>query len=160
MTTTTTDKPIAEIENPRAKIHALDEEVIAPFEYVDGFEWSYESYRFDETNIYLHKPTGRIFYASDSGCSCPSPFEDTTVSDLTEITSLHDFDGLVEARRPLQPPTWDTLDEVERNYYLDEADYNATLGWSRSEANEVWAAIADRVARIRPRVAELLKARR
>jgi hypothetical protein len=32
-----------------------------------------------EYNILLvikHKPTGRLFFAADAGCSCPTPFED------------------------------------------------------------------------------------
>ena len=30
---------------------------------------------------------GEFFYAGDSGCSCPSPFEDyTSISDLTKAT--------------------------------------------------------------------------
>ena len=29
---------------------------------------------------------GKLFYAEDSGCSCPEPFEDAGLADLTEIT--------------------------------------------------------------------------
>ena len=36
--------------------------------------------------VWKHKD-GRVFWAHDSGCSCPSPFEDyNNLSDLTELT--------------------------------------------------------------------------
>lgn len=44
-------------------------------------DWS-----FDEFVVWQHSD-GRLFYGSDSGCSCPSPFEDFhSLEDLTEIT--------------------------------------------------------------------------
>jgi hypothetical protein len=49
------------------------------------------------------KASGRYFVAYDSGCSCPSPFEDhRSVSDLTEVTTRMeaiDFLNSVESRR-------------------------------------------------------------
>lgn len=33
------------------------------------------SYEFDMCVLWKHLATGRLFYAFDSGCSCPSPFE-------------------------------------------------------------------------------------
>jgi hypothetical protein len=44
------------------------------------------SYSFDELVVWQHKDE-RLFYAQDSGCSCPSPFEDfTSLDSLSEIT--------------------------------------------------------------------------
>lgn len=33
------------------------------------------SYEFNMLCVVKHEPTGRIFYATDAGCSCPIPFE-------------------------------------------------------------------------------------
>ena len=43
-------------------------------------------YSFDDLIVWQHND-GRIFYAEDSGCSCPSPFEQhTSLDDATEVT--------------------------------------------------------------------------
>ncbi len=42
-------------------------------------------YEFDMLVVWQHKD-GRVFYASDSGCSCPSPFED--YNSLESLTLL------------------------------------------------------------------------
>ena len=34
------------------------------------------SYAFNILLVLRHKKTNRIYYVSDSGCSCPTPFED------------------------------------------------------------------------------------
>ena len=42
-------------------------------------------YSFNKFVIWEHED-GRLFYAQDSGCSCPSPFEDChKLKDLTEL---------------------------------------------------------------------------
>ncbi len=46
------------------------------YEWVLDIEWDYE----------------------DQGCSCPTPFEDTTEDDLTEITKMQDFYDVVLPR--------------------------------------------------------------
>ncbi len=44
-------------------------------------------YSFDDLVVWQHTD-GRLFWASDSGCSCPSPFEDyTSLEDLNIITN-------------------------------------------------------------------------
>lgn len=46
-----------------------------------GANWS-----FDDLVVWQHD-SGRLFYAQDSGCSCPSPFENLTeIESATEIT--------------------------------------------------------------------------
>lgn len=54
-------------------------------EMVGGVELSDGNYQFD-TIILLRDSHGILLYAHDSGCSCPSPFEDTGVDDLTPCT--------------------------------------------------------------------------
>lgn len=66
--------------------------------FVADVEWEDESYQFNMTRVYQHAPTGKLFYAEDSGCSCPSPFEDTTEDDLHPITRLQDWYDHVAAR--------------------------------------------------------------
>lgn len=43
-------------------------------------------YSFDTIVVWRDKETGALYWASDAGCSCPSPFEDY---DRTNITRLH-----------------------------------------------------------------------
>lgn len=55
-------------------------------EIIDEVEWDDEPYQFNYTVVWRDLTTGQLFYASDSGCSCPSPFEDLGVNDLNEIS--------------------------------------------------------------------------
>lgn len=48
----------------------LDLEPLGEIDFSDG------CYQFDIRVVWKHKPTGRLLTARDSGCSCPSPFED------------------------------------------------------------------------------------
>lgn len=48
-------------------------------------------YSFNDLIVWEHED-GRIFYASDSGCSCPSPFEDYTSLDDLELVTLDSWD--------------------------------------------------------------------
>lgn len=44
-----------------------------------------DSYEFDMTVIFRDVETGALMIGSDSGCSCPTPFEDQTRDNLTPI---------------------------------------------------------------------------
>lgn len=74
------------------------------YEEIAEVEWREESYEFDLTRVYQHRATGDLFYAEDSGCSCPSPFEDTQVSDLQPITRMQDWYDHVAARTVASDP--------------------------------------------------------
>ena len=50
---------------------------------VDEQEWNFHLVAF-----WIRKSDGQVLWAEDSGCSCPSPFEDTLVSDLRETSLL------------------------------------------------------------------------
>ncbi len=69
------------------------------------------NYEFDKAVIWKHDASGRVFYAFDSGCSCPSPFEDEffNVNERGEInTSLNE----ATARN------WEgAADELEREHF-------------------------------------------
>jgi hypothetical protein len=66
-------------------------EPVAEIDYSDG------DYCFDLRVVWAHRPSGRLLTARDSGCSCPSPFEDySTIDSLDRL----DVDELVrESRR-------------------------------------------------------------
>lgn len=63
-------------------------------EPVGEIEWSSGSYESALTVVWKRISDGRLVYAEDSGCSCPSPFEDTGIEDLTILRKrggLEDF---------------------------------------------------------------------
>lgn len=55
-------------------------------EIIDSMSLTNESYSFDIFAVWYHEGTDRWFYGRDSGCSCPSPFEN-----FTDISSLEEF---------------------------------------------------------------------
>jgi hypothetical protein len=62
---------------------------------VDSLDEPDLSYEYHTLIVLQHTESGRIFYAEDSGCSCPTPFEDFIFSSpdnnsLLEI-QLHTF---------------------------------------------------------------------
>ncbi len=65
------------------------------FDEIARVDWA-ENYDWSQTSFFLHRKSGRLFEASDSGCSCRSPFEDFRVSHLTEVTSLKQVDEILE----------------------------------------------------------------
>lgn len=50
-------------------------------EMVGEIDWDDEPYQFCITGVWK-KTRGQYYIASDSGCSCPSPFEDLQFEDL------------------------------------------------------------------------------
>lgn len=51
------------------------------------------SYEFNTTIIVKDNPTGVLYVTSDSGCSCPTPFEDVRgLGDMTVLRNMDDFD--------------------------------------------------------------------
>lgn len=53
-------------------------------------------YSFDLTVVWKNPETGEKYWASDSGCSCPSPFElIQSVDGLTPLKTDTDWDRLV-----------------------------------------------------------------
>lgn len=61
---------------------------------IGEIDWSSGCYEFDLTTVWKRESDGRFVYAEDSGCSCPSPFEDTGINELTVLRKrggLNDF---------------------------------------------------------------------
>ena len=66
--------------------------------FVGSLDDPWASYSFYDLCVWSHED-GRVFWATDSGCSCPSPFEDfKSLDDLTEVTndSWDEFQKAVE----------------------------------------------------------------
>lgn len=55
-------------------------------DFVADVDLAEPDYSFDLLRIYVRKSDGMLLWATDSGCSCPSPFEDVRVKDLREST--------------------------------------------------------------------------
>ena len=77
------------------------EEDTKTMDFVAELDRSDHSYQFDYLRV-VRSEDGRYFYGTDSGCSCPSPFEDFhRESDWTPLTkhpdSLSSFKASVES---------------------------------------------------------------
>lgn len=57
-------------------------------------------YEFDLLVVWKQPATGKWFWAQDSGCSCPSPFDGYGINDLTELV-LPDFKEVCSKRDDL-----------------------------------------------------------
>ena len=68
---------------------------------VDEIDYSSGSYEFDYRTVWKHTITGKVYTARDSGCSCPSPFQDyTSLADLAEVEDTNWLrDEIAEDRR-------------------------------------------------------------
>lgn len=56
-------------------------------------EQSEPDYSFDTLCVWRRDSDGALFYATDRGCSCPSPFEDfETIESLTPIKDAATFE--------------------------------------------------------------------
>lgn len=73
-------------------------------EIFEHIEDDHASYSFDDFVIWRRLEDGKLFYATDAGCSCPSPFEDVKVGDLTPVTTIEVLDAAIEEyRAPFGP---------------------------------------------------------
>lgn len=58
---------------------------------IEAEVWGDLSYEFDAVLVFSHPERG-VGFAADSGCSCPSPFEDhVSLDDITWIVSTAEF---------------------------------------------------------------------
>lgn len=66
-------------------------EIVETIDFSDGY------YQFDYLVVFKSED-GRWFYAEDSGCSCPSPFEGMGMPDLTRVEGPEDIISRMEFR--------------------------------------------------------------
>lgn len=74
-------------------------------------EWDFydEPYEFDMIAVWHEPATGQVWAAIDSGCSCPTPFEDHVFpTDFTEVRSWEDVKAMV-------PPLGDSSYRTRNN---------------------------------------------
>lgn len=62
------------------------------------------SWEFDTFVIFKRISDGALFWTSDSGCSCPTPFESIGIDDLNIITKedFHSFDEALKNHSRIQ----------------------------------------------------------
>lgn len=65
---------------------ADDDRIAAHLAFIADIDLAEPDYSFELLRIYVRRSDGMLLWATDSGCSCPSPFEDVTVSELREST--------------------------------------------------------------------------
>lgn len=70
-------------------------------EIVHDYEAYGGSYEFSMLVVWREVATGKLFAAADSGCSCPTPFEDHTFpEDFIEVFSWEDVKALLDSEYP------------------------------------------------------------
>lgn len=71
--------------------------------------WDFEPYQFYESSFWV--VDGEIWAATDSGCSCPSPYENHSFpGSFTKIESLKDFDEFAPIPDQPDEDSWDYED--------------------------------------------------
>lgn len=65
---------------------------------IGEIDWSSGAYEFDLLVIWQRLVDGAFLVGEDSGCSCPLPFEDKGVDDLSELGSLAHFNEICFAK--------------------------------------------------------------
>lgn len=73
-------------------------------------------YEYNTLLVVKHEPTGRVFYATDSGCSCPTPFEHYHFSgpDETNLDEIKAGDSFTSFQREVEgfPASQEERDEL------------------------------------------------
>jgi hypothetical protein len=93
------------------------------FTQIAEVEWEDQPYQFNLTRVYRHD-SGALFYAEDTGCSCPIPFESTTTDHLKPILRIQDWHDHVAARTITADPEQEyQYPEPTPQSALDKAEY-------------------------------------
>lgn len=71
-------------------------------------------YEFDETVVFRDTETGQFYVAQDSGCSCPSPFED--------FKNKYDLGSPMEAQQTLL-----VVERIVEHQYDTQAAYRNSM---------------------------------
>ena len=77
---------------------------------VDGAD----SYEFDMIVVWQRTEDERLFWASDSGCSCPSPFENYNDVDSLEPLNRHTYAAFVAALNTNNTPLDERLTMIQK----------------------------------------------
>ena len=72
-------------------------EVVAEIDYSDG------EYQFDYRVVWWHEKKRKLYTSRDSGCSCPSPFEEIyEIKDLDKLSDMIALRAEVRSDGPAQ----------------------------------------------------------
>lgn len=74
------------------------------------------NYSFDIIAVWKHTESGKLYWAQDSGCSCPSPFED--YQSIDKLTPLDPRHGLSELQSFMDGQRYTTRSLEHRNDFL------------------------------------------
>lgn len=106
-------------ERPRSWSGGYDQNVHSSptscgFDLVASLE-DVEPYQFDITLLLRDHASGRFYVVHDSGCSCPSPFEDVTdMSDLTLVRTEQEVGDFIKSKMSSSIPASDVLDFMRK----------------------------------------------
>lgn len=77
--------------------------------YVGSFDWDQEQWQFNVTQVWK-ETRGRYYVASDSGCSCPMPFDGMDYTDSKGVYGPYNktelkayFERMLKAERGMRP---------------------------------------------------------
>ena len=80
-------------QNPYYHPEAMNLETIGEIEFSDG------DYNFDTRVFWKELSTNKVYTARDSGCSCPTPFEDYDTIESLTLVQNSDFQMYVDEYR-------------------------------------------------------------
>jgi hypothetical protein len=76
-------------------------------EIVANFDAYEANYSFDILVVVRDLETGKLYAAADSGCSCPTPFEDHTYpTDFEEVRSWDEVKAVLDREFPNDPGSY------------------------------------------------------
>lgn len=81
-------------------------------------EWREPNYDFDMTVVWQDEQ-GLFLMDSDTGCSCPSPFEDTDPATLTRMSKFEVAESLLAKQAAAE------AEGAEWKYFRAQAEYSA-----------------------------------
>jgi hypothetical protein len=103
--------------NPYYKPEAFGLTQVFSIDFSDG------CYQFDLLVVWKDAD-GRLYYAEDSGCSCPSPFENDSMATLTRVQSADEIVSRMEYRHS-EMGDWYASDRERVGYEI--ADFKAKV---------------------------------
>ena len=100
-------------------------------EVVADLELYEQDYSFDTVVAWRHVESGDVYWAHDSGCSCPSPFEDyNSIESLTKLSFENYWELEIATDHCYQPNA--------RADFLRKVALALDGKWKRAEKIEDW----------------------
>lgn len=77
-------------------------------------DFSSGSYEFDTLVVWQDVETGRLYYAEDSGCSCPCPFDYTTRETITPLANVDELRSRLKHRADTAYSDYVSVEDIDR----------------------------------------------